>query len=156
MCTQLHVPTQVHEGDLKFTFPSSSSAAVSSQACAKLQQPVVCSKSRQLRISLGSRAATRAFAVTPGWKGSGVKSPSWSSITWGPTSGEGAGSRASFTCFKSCSWGCWGMEVFPWHQRSTPSVGDVLVLREKEEKPGVLLTMWLVSQTCKHDLSINR
>lgn len=76
MHTQLRVPTQVHEGDLKFTFPSSSSAAVSSQAQAKLQQLVVCPKSRQLRTSLGSRAAKSAFAVTPGWKGSAAKSPS--------------------------------------------------------------------------------
>lgn len=48
------------------------------------------------------------------------------------------------------------MEVFACYQLSTPSVGDVPVLREEEEKPGRLLTMWLVSQTCKHDLSINR
>lgn len=34
--TQLHVATQVHEGDLKFTFPPPSPAAFSSQAHAKL------------------------------------------------------------------------------------------------------------------------
>lgn len=151
MRTQLHVPTQVHEGDLKFTFPSSSSTAVSSQTRAKLQQLVVCSKSRQLRMSLGSRATKPAFAVTPGRKGSAAKSPSRGSITWGATSREDTGS-----CLKSCSWGCCEVEAFSYHQHSAPSIGYVLVLREEEEKPGRPLAMRLISQTCEHDLSINR
>ena len=69
-CVCVHAAACTHAGAwrwLEIHLPlSSSSAALSSQVHAKLQQPEVRSKSRQLRASLGSRAATPAFAVTPG------------------------------------------------------------------------------------------
>lgn len=85
-----------------------------------------------------------------------VQSPGWGSILWGPTSGEGTGSRASSAFFKSCSWGSCGLEAFPCHYLSAPRFGYVLILREEEKKSGRPLTVRLISQTCEHDLSINR
>lgn len=132
--TQLHVPMQVHEGDLKFTFPSSSSAAVSSQAHIKLQQPMSAWNPGSLEWTW--EAGLQNLCSYPGMEGERCNVSQLSLHHLRIYIREGIGSQASSACFKSCSWRCCGVGWGPCHQCSAPSIGYVLVLTEEEEKHG--------------------
>lgn len=73
VCTQLHAPTQVHEGDLKFTFPPLISATVSSQAHAKLHLGLL--KIQAAENETGKWGYKTCLCCYPGWKGMAQKLP---------------------------------------------------------------------------------